>query len=194
MLGSSRSRLSVSIIFLVWTTGSLHALALGLSGTGTVQMAAGQGFGPKLQLGGSVSFDVDFPLAPWLALSTSLDLFGVLPSDTQGGFVYRGFGGGALTLTLRGRGVVASTPRLGEIGMGGGLAASAALPGYQYTSLYFFYPEAGLEGFIDFRPAGWHGWSFRLSIPVRAQFRRDLDYSLSTGAGLSVQYFLKGGK
>jgi hypothetical protein len=194
MLGSSRPRIPVSIILLIWTTGSLHALSLGLSGVGTVQMAAGQGFGPKLQLGGSVSFDLGFPLASWLALSTSLDVFGVLPSDAQGGFLYRGFGGGAVTVMLRGRGVVASSARLGEIGMGGGLGASAAVPSYQYTTLYFFYPEVGLEGFIDFRPAGVHGWSFQFSIPVRAQLRRDLDYSFSAGAGLSVQYFLKGRK
>ena len=157
-------------------------------------MAAGQGFGPKLQLGGSVSFDLSFPLAAWLELSTGLDIFGVLPSDTQGGFVYRGFGGGALSLALRGRGVVASTARLGELGLGGGFSASAAVPGYQYTTLYFFYPEVGLEGFIDLRPAGAPQWSFRLSVPLRAQLRRDLDYSFSTGAGLSVHYYLKGKK
>ena len=155
-------------------------------------MAAGQGFGPKLQLGGLVSLGLTFPLAQWLDLTTSFELFGVLPSDTQGGFLYRGFGGGAVSLMLRGRGVIASSGRLGEIGAGAGIGGSAALPGYQYTTLYFFYPEAGLEGFVDFRPARMPGWRFRFSVPFRAQFRRDMDYSVSAGAGLSAQYSLKG--
>jgi hypothetical protein len=194
MRPSSRSRFPVSIIFLVWTTGSLHALSLGIGGVGSVQIAAGQGFGPKLQLGGTASFEIAFPMAHWLELSTSLDVFGVLPSDVQGGFVYRGFGGGAVSLALRGRGVIASSARWGQIGAGGGLRGSAALPCYQYTTLYFFYPEAGVEGFIDFRPAGMPGWSFQLSVPLRVQFRRDMDYSVSAGAGLSARYSLKGAR
>jgi hypothetical protein len=178
------------IIFLVWTTGTLQALSLGLGGIGAVQVVAGQGFGPKLQLGGGVSFDLGFPLSSWLEITTSLDVFGVLPSDAQGGFLYRGYGGGALAIMLRGRGVVVSSPRLGEIGMGGGLGGAAALPGYQYTTLYFFYPEVRAEGFIDFRPAGLP-LGFRLSLPARVQLRRDMDYSVAVGVGLFMQYFLK---
>jgi hypothetical protein len=156
-------------------------------------MAMGQGFGPKLQAGGFAAFELGIPLAPWLELAPSLSLFSVLPSDAQGGFLYRGYEGAALIVMLRARGVVASSATIGELGMGGGVGGAAALPSYQYTTLYFFYPEARLEAFLDFRPAG-QPIDLVFSVPARVQFRRDMDYSVSAGAGVSVRYLLKAGK
>ena len=152
------------------------------------------GFGPKLQPGGSGSIGMSFPLARWLGLDVSLDLLGVMSSDVQGGFAYRGYYGGALGLGLEAYASIAAGKKWGELLLGGELGAAAALSAYGYTTLFFFYPEARLEGFLDWRPAALPGYDFKLSIPVRAQFRRDMSYSVSAGIGMSVRYRLPGAK
>jgi hypothetical protein len=157
-----------------------------------VQVVRGQGFGPKLQLGGSGAIDLSIPFADWIGLATSVELFGVLPSDATGGFLYRGFGGGAFALALEAHAPVASGA-WGELRGGGGIGAAAALPGYQYTSLFFFFPEARAEALLLFRPAqpAWlRGLELKLTVPLRAQFRRDLDFSISTGLEISAAWQL----
>jgi hypothetical protein len=181
---------------LLWTTGPLHALSAGISGTAGVQVARGQGFGPKLQLGGGGAVDLSIPFTDWIGMRTSLELFGVLPSDASGGFLYRGFGGGAFALMLEAHAEVAAGS-FGELRVGGGIGAAVALPGYQYTTLYFFFPEARTEALLLYRPAlpAWlRGLELKLTIPLRAQFRRDLDFSISTGIGISAAWQLGASK
>ncbi len=186
----SPPRCLLFIIFVFWTTGSLAAFSLGLTTSGSVQAGAGQGFPPKLQYGLSGSFDARIPLNGWLELAPSFLLLGVFPSDVQGGFSYRGYGGGALSLMLNGYGTIVSTSGAGTLRLGAGAGGTAALPAYQYTTLYFFYLEAALQAILDYRPAALPRFVFSLTVPLKMQFRRDMDYSISTGLALGVAYRL----
>jgi hypothetical protein len=81
---------SLTLLFLIWAfwaTAACDAFSIGLGGTGTVTMSAGQGFGPKLQYGGGVSIEFVFPILDWLRLDSSIDMFTVAPSDASGGFL-----------------------------------------------------------------------------------------------------------
>ena len=151
-------------------------------------MSAGQGFGPKLQYGGGVSIDFVFPLAEWLRLDASTIGFTVGPSDISGGFLYRGYSGGAMALMAQVGAVIVSSPTFGMLRLGGGLGLAAALPSYWYTTLAFFYLEPRAQALLDWVPSGLQRFDFQLSIPIRLQLRRDLDYSLSTGIGIGVLY------
>ena len=182
------SRILVFLIFVVWTTAGVHAFSLGLNGTGTVTVSAGQGFGPKLQYGGGVAVDFIFPILDWLRLDASIEGFTVAPSDISGGFLYRGYSGGALAVMAEGGWVLVSSPSLGLMRIGGGLGFAAALPSYWYTTLAFFYMEPRAEALLDWEPSGLPRFDFRLFIPVRAELRRDLNYSFSTGFGIGVLY------
>jgi hypothetical protein len=162
--------------------------SLGLSGFGESRISAGQGFGPKLQYGGGGSLDMRFPVLPWLDIAAGLDFYGIAPSDISGGFTYRGFGAGDLAVAAQGRAVLGTWPGFGELDAGGGLGLAGVIAGYEYTTLYFFYPEVRIEGFIDYIPAFLPVVDLRLSLPVAAQFRRDMDYSFSAGIGLGLTY------
>jgi hypothetical protein len=186
------SRIVLIILFIASTTASLHAFSLGLGGTGTVTLSAGQGFGPKLQYGGGGSLDFVFPVLDWLRLDASLEYFTVAPSDISGGFLYRGYWGAALALMAQASQVVFSSPDFGLLRAGGGLGLASALPAYWYTTLSFFYLEPRAEAFLDWEPAGLPRFDFQVSLPVRLQLRRDLDYSVSTGLRIAVLYRLGG--
>jgi hypothetical protein len=186
------SRFLVFTIFAFWTTAGAHAFSLGLGGTGTLTMSAGQGFGPKLQYGGGLSIDFVFPILAWLRLDASIEGFTVAPSDISGGFLYRGYSGGAVAVMVQAEAKLAASPGLGVFRWGGGLGAAGALPSYWYTTLAFFYPELRAEALLDWEPAALPRFTFGLSIPVRVQLRRDLDYSACAGLGLGVSYRLGG--
>lgn len=186
------SRTALFILFAALTTASLHAFSLGLGGTGTVTLSAGQGFGPKLQYGGGGSVDFVFPILDWLRLDASLEYFTVAPSDISGGFLYRGYWGAALATMVQASEVVFSSPGFGVLRAGGGLGLAGALPAYWYTTLSFFYLEPRAEGFLDWEPAGLPRFDFQVSLPVRLQLRRDLDYSVSTGLRIVALYRLGG--
>ncbi len=173
------------------TTAALPALSVGLGGVGLASVVAGQGFGPKMQYGGGGCLDLLIPLTDWLSLETSIDYTSLAPSDTSGGFLYRGYAGAALAVMAQAGGTIASSPRLGVLRLSGGLGIAGALPTYWYTTLSFFYLEPRLAALLDWQPAGLPQFDFQLSIPLRAQLRRDLDYSLSVGVGLTAYYRLK---
>jgi hypothetical protein len=182
------SRTLVFIFLAFWTTAGLHAFSIGAGGAGTVTMSSGQGFGPKLQYGGSVSIEFVFPIIDWLRLDASLDLFTVSPSDASGGFLYRGYSGAAMAIMAQAGTTLASGAGIGLVRIGGGLGFAAALPSYWYTTLAFFYLEPRGQILLDWEPAGLPRFDFQLSVPVRAQLRRDLTYSVSTGVGIGVLY------
>jgi hypothetical protein len=186
------SRIFLFIIFAFWTTGSVYAFSFGLGGTGMVTLSAGQGFGPKLQYGSGVSIDFVFPILDWLRLDASIEGFTVAPSDISGDFLYRGYSGGAMAIMAQASGVLFSSPSFGLLRIGGGLGFAGALSSYRYTTLAFFYIEPRAEAFFGWEPAGLPRFDFQISLPVRFQLRRDLDYSVSTGIGIAALYRLGG--
>lgn len=163
---------------------------MGLGGVGTVTMSAGQGFGPKLQYGGGASIEFVFPIVEWLRLDASIDAFTVAPSDISGGFLYRGYSGGAMAIMAQAGAVLVSSPSLGLMRIGGGLGFAAALPSYWYTTLAFFYLEPRAQALLDWQPAGLPRFDFQLSVPIAVQLRRDMSYSASIGIGIGVLYRL----
>jgi hypothetical protein len=185
------SRISRFLLFLIWAfsaTVGAHAFSLGLEGNGTATISAGQGFGPKLQYGGGLSVQMVFPLNSWMALGTSIDAFTVAPSDISGGFLYRGYSGGAVGVMALFSAAIVRSDSLGELRAGGGAGLGMALPSYWYTTLAFFYLEPRVEGLLAWIPAGLPDFTFQLLLPVAMQLRRDLDYSVSGGIGISVLY------
>ena len=192
MGGHSLSRGAVFIIFLAWTTGIASAFSIGLTGDASFQIVSGQGFGPKEQGGGGAELSLSFPILTWLSVGTSFGLSETLPSDTTGGFVYRGYGTGALGACVEAHGPIGQWRNAGTLDAGGRVGVAADWSAYQYTSLFFFYPETLVEGFLGFRFAGLPSLQFRLALPFRVQFRRDLDYSLSAAVGLGAVYTFGG--
>jgi hypothetical protein len=186
------ARFVLLLFFIVWTTGAAGAVSIGLEATGTVQAAQAPGFGPKLQAGVTASIVLLVPVLRYLSLTTSLEAFGVLPSDVTGGFDYKGFAGLELGVGLEALFLVAESPRLGALSLGVAAGAAAALPAYTDTTLYFFYPEVRSGVVMSWQPAASKTFTFRLEIPVRFQLRRDVDFSFSTGLGVDVQYYLGG--
>ena len=151
-------------------------------------MSAGQGFGPKLQYGGGVSIDFVFPILDWLRLDASIEGFTVSPSDISGGFLYRGYSGGAMAVMAQAGWVIVSLPGFGLLRAGGGIGIAGALPSYWYTTLAFFYLEPRAEALLDWEPTGLPRFDFQLSVPLAFQLRRDLNYSMSAGIGIGVLY------
>lgn len=192
MGGRFLSRGAVFIIFLAWTTGSISAISIGLAGDATFQIVSGQGFGPKEQGGGGADIYLQVPLVTWVRLGASFALSEVVPSDTTGGFVYRGYGVGALGVFVEAAGPLGTWDRVGSFEAGGQLGANADWAAYQYTTLYFFYPELMTEGFIGVRLAGLPALQLRLSVPVRIELRHDLDYSFSTAISFGANYTFGG--
>ena len=186
MGGGSLSRAAVSIIFLAWTTGSASAFSIGLSGDDTFQIVSGQGFGPKEQGGGGAELYMLIPLVPWMRMGASFGLYETLPSDTTGGFVYRGYGTGALGVFGEAAGSIGTWNRVGTFEAGGQIGANADWAAYQYTNLFFFYPELMAEGFIGMRLAGLHALQIRLALPFRFQFQQDLDCSFRAAISLGA--------
>lgn len=179
-------------ILLLWTTGSALGLALEIGGNGGALVVSTVGFPPKAQLGGDLWAGFSIPFTNWLSLSASVGALGEKPSDTQAGFSYRGYSGGDVALALAVRFPVAAWQSIGVLGVGGDLGVAGVLAVYEYSSLYFFYPEARFDGFLDFRPAWLPAVTFRLLVPFRAGFRRDLYYAMSLGLGLAVSLSLWG--
>jgi hypothetical protein len=182
------SRFSLFLIWAFWATAGAHAFTFGLQGGGTATISAGQGFGPKLQYGGGLSAQMIFPLNSWMALDTCIDAFTVAPSDISGGFLYRGYSGGAVGVMALFSATIAKSDSLGELRAGGGAGIGMALPSYWYTTLAFFYLEPRVEGLLAWMPKGLPDFTFQLLLPVAMQLRRDLDYSVSGGVGISVLY------
>lgn len=194
MKRNPHQRLVLSLIFLVWTTGTVGAFSLGLSGFATGQILAAQGYGPKLQYGGGGSLDMRFPVLSWLDIATNLDFFGVAATDLSGNFGYRGFSAGDLAVLAEARALIGQWSGFGRLEAGGGMGVAGAIAAYQYTELYFFSPELRAEGFVAWVPSFLPGFDLRLSIPLAWQLRRDVDYSFSASAMLSVAYTLRSGK
>lgn len=161
---------------------------MGVRGEAAFQVVQGQGYGPKEQGGGGGELYFFFPFNGWLGIAATFGLFETVPSDTTGGFVYRGYGTGALGASLEAKGPLSDIRGLGKLTGGGRVGAAADWAAYQYTSLYFFYPEILAEGFLDLAFAGAPSLHVRFSVPLRAQFRRDQDYSFSASLGLGVIY------
>ncbi|HVO37778.1 MAG TPA: hypothetical protein VMV03_02010 [Spirochaetia bacterium] len=165
---------------------------MGVRGEATFQIVQGQGYGPKEQGGGGGELYCFFPFSAWLGMAATFGLFETVPSDATGGFVYRGYGTGVLGASLEAKGPIADLSGLGRLMGGGSVGAAAAWAAYQYTTLYFFYPEVLAEGFLDFAFSGLPSLHVRFSLPLAAQFRRDLDYSFSASLGLGVIYAFGG--
>lgn len=177
-------RRSLLTLLAFCTAGTLSALSVGLGGLGSVQLAAAQGFGPKLQPGVEAALCVTLPLLPWLDLRTDLGGLGVAASDVTGGYLYRGYAGGSLALGAAAHAAVAAWEGVGRLDAGGGLLLAGAFVWTDRTTLYWFYPDVRLEGFVDFRPEGLGALHCVLFVPLRWELRRDMDYCFSTGVGL----------
>ena len=112
----------------------------------------------------------------------------MLPSDATGGFVYRGYGTGALGVSVEAAGVLLQSQTAGtlevrwtrwpECGLGG-------LPVYEPLFLLSRDP-CGAVPRVQVRRAALSPGAPVSPIPV--QFRRDLDYSFSASVALGVNY------
>jgi len=180
----------VLVIVLAAYALPLSALTLGLDGAGAAQIVSAEGFGPKVQLGGGGALRFGFPVLDWIQLEARLEILGLAPSDASGGFTYRGLCGGSLGFGVDASAAIGSWERFGSLRAGGGLGAAAAIARYQYTTLYFFYPEILAMGFLEYFPAFLPSLDMRLFVPVKAALRRDLAYAITSGIGLGVSYHL----
>jgi hypothetical protein len=181
-----RTRVLVSLIFSVWTTGIAAGFTVAVSGSVNGQLSSALGYGPKAQLGGEAAVDVLFPAAPWLRIGLSAGVLGVNASNLDGGFGYRSYLGGFLGAAAEADAPIAKWPYVGTLRAGGRLALLANVATYGNTTLAFFFPSLGLAGALSFVPASMPFLRFGLTVPLRLYFRRDFEFSGSAGIGLSV--------
>jgi hypothetical protein len=188
------SRSLLFIIFAIWTTAGVSGIAFGLSGTGAAGIGSAPGYGPKIQFayGGALAMSV--PLLDWLWMDISFEFSGALPSDTSGGFLYRGYDGFGLGVMVQGAAIVATAAHWGTLGAGGGVGIGANLPAYQNTTLYFLLPELRVDGLLNWRPYGLSQLALQLTLPVHIQLRKDMTYSATAGLGLGLSYSLGAAK
>jgi hypothetical protein len=185
-----RARQLLFLIFAIWTTGSLGAASFSFGAAGVIDFSEAQGFGPKLQWGGSGIIGVVIPLAGWLSIVPGFDYAYIAPSDVSGGFAYRGFQAGSLSVMLQAQWLLAALRGFGELSGGAAFGGAAAISVYTDTTLYFFFPEARFSPFIEWRPAFLPSIGFALALPVKMQFRRDMTSSLAAGLELDIVYAL----
>jgi hypothetical protein len=185
-------RLLVFIIFAVWTTGAASAFTLAVTGSANAQLSAADGYLPKAQLGGEAGLDLLFPVNRWLALGGSAGVMGANASDMLGGFGYRSYAGGFLGLVAQASAPLSSWKYVGTLHGGGRLGLLANIAGYGNTSLAFFFPSLALDGFLVWSPAALPFLAIGLTLPLRVNFRRDMQFSGSAGLGLTVAVTRKG--
>ena len=169
-------------------------MSISVGAAGNLGLSEGQGFGPKLQWGASGNIGFAFPVAGWLAIEPGFDYAWTAPSDVSGGFAYRGFPAGALSVMLQAHGLLAASSGFGELSGGAALGGAAAFAVYSGTTLYFFFPEARVRAFLEWRPAFLPALGFALALPANMQFRRDMTWSVAAGLELDVEYTLGEGK
>jgi hypothetical protein len=188
------SRPLLFLIFAIWTTAAVSGITFGISGFGAADIGAAIGYGPKVQLayGGSVSLSV--PLLDWLWMDIALEYAGAAPSDASGGFLYRGYGGFGLGMTVQAAAMVAASPQWGTLAAGGGIGVGGDFPSYAETTLYFFLPELRADALLIWRPSGLPQLAVDLTLPIHVQLRKDMEYSVAVGLGLGLSYTLGAGK
>jgi len=189
-----RPRVLLFIIFAVWTTGSLYAMSYSVGGAAALGIGAGQGFGPKLQGGGSGSIGIGIPLLEWLSIDPGIDYAYVAASDVSGGFAYRGFQSGALSVMLEARAPIAASADFGRLLGGAALGGAASFSIYNDTTLFFFFPEVRLSPFLEWQPAFLPSFGLLLALPAKVQFRRDMTWSVAAGLELDIVYTTGGTK
>jgi hypothetical protein len=187
-----KSRVVLFIIFCLWTTGPAAALTLGVTGSVNAQLSAADGYLPKAQLGGEAGLELLFPVNRWLALGGSAGVIGASASDMLGGFGYRSYLGGFLGFVAEASAPLSSWKYLGTLHGGGRLGLLANIAGYGNTSLVFFFPSLALDGFLVWSPAALPFLDIGLTLPLRVNFRRDMQFSGSAGLGLTVAVTRKG--
>jgi hypothetical protein len=174
------------IIFSLWTTGGAVALSIGLYGGPAVHLSAADGYSPKAQLGGEAGVLLTAPVARWLSLGGSAGVVGANASDMLGGFGYRSYVGGFLGFVAEASAALSSRKYTGELRGGGRLGLLANIAEYGTTSLAFFFPSLGLDGFLAWRPAAISYLDIGITVPLRLDLRRDMQFSGSAGLGLTL--------
>jgi hypothetical protein len=193
MVSRRPARVLVLPFFLVWTTAAA-ALSVGVDARGALMATQADGFAAKFQAGGEIGAELVVPLTSWLDGALTISGFTFLPSNTDGGYLYRGFGGNSLGLAFAARTTVASSPAGGVLDAGVIAAAEGSLPSYSQTGLYFYTPE------ISVAPAAWWtlpgpgDFTLRLALPVNLLLRRDVTFAVSAGVSLAVFLNQRGGR
>lgn len=179
-------RVLLFIIFGLWTTGGAAALSIGLSGGPRAHLSAADGYSPKAQLGGEAGVLLTAPVTTWLSLGGSAGVVGANASDMLGGFAYRSYVGGFLGFVAEASASLSSRKYAGELRGGGRLGLLANVAVYGNTSLAFFFPSVGLDGILTWRPAALSYLDIGITVPLRLDLRRDMQFSGSAGLGLTV--------
>ncbi len=188
------SRCVLFIIFIFSTTGAAHAVDFGLSVGGDFISSAYSGLPGKAQGGIHVTASFGFPFTDWIGAGTALVWGNEWPSDLSGGFGYRGYWEGGLSLYLYLQTVVLDLGGAGLFRAGGRTGMTASLATYQYSTLTFFAPRVDLSPYVSFSPRGLRGWDFILAAPAHLILRRDMAYSWSMGLELGASYTVGMGK
>jgi hypothetical protein len=186
MSGLKVPRAVLFLIFCLWTTGGAAALSLGLYGGPSAHLSAAEGYSPKAQAGGEAGVLLTAPVTGWLSLGGSAGAVGASASDMLGGFGYRSYAGGFLGFVAEAGAPLLSRKYSGELRGGGRLGLLANVAVYGNTSLAFFFPSIGLDAFLAWRPAALSYLDFGITLPLRLDLRRDMQFSGSAGLGLSV--------
>jgi hypothetical protein len=139
----------------------------------------------KFQPGGRIQLVWEFDLGSRLRLASALGYHYTGRSNLAGGVLYRAFSG----VDLRGGFAVVGKQDSSRVSFGLAAGGYARIDSYVYTRLFFFYPGVYVEPFLEGRPdRPWRN-HWQLGFPVELAFRRDLEFCLSVGVGLTLPIF-----
>ena len=170
------------------SSAPIRGFALGAGGGGGVALAGGPGFPVKAQPWWTAELAVEAPLADMLGIGVSADFRQAGASSADGGIVYRGHYGLGIAAYLYGRQQLSDTERL-DLLLGVAFGGAASFDAYNMTELLFFYPSLLLEPYLEFHFLRLGGHTFSLTLPLRLDFRRDLDTAASAGLGLRWRWY-----
>ena len=171
-----------------WT--EIQGFAFGEKIAGSLSLTRDLRFPLKGQLGGKVGLFLEFPIAMPASFGLSFHLHGILPSSLSNGFLYRGFSGQDLRVFFSLKTLLFNNPERLELLLGTACGALLSFDRYSFTELYFFYPGAFLEPFLELYllQLGWA--TLLISLPIDLYFRKDLILSASAGIGLTLKIYI----
>lgn len=147
-------------------------------------------FEQKLQIIHSYAFLINIPvLSPVLSVGNSIGIHQTFSSSLAEGYQYRGFTGANWAVSLSGKTPILFIPYRAKMYAGGTLGGILLFNIYDYTMLHFIYPGIFIQAYLEYISPWIPFCSLTGFVNFNIHFRRDLEYSYSTGVGIALKFY-----
>ncbi len=177
------------ILFLILICPIYAETSVGLGYRGLVYSAMVDELALKAQIGHEARLLLKAGIVKNFSLVLGALYRYVLPSDTSGGYAYRGFSSVGLFLGFDWK--TSWTARIGPdvlLSLGGGANAGAAFAQYLDTELLFFHPEYTFSTYFEYVSPEVPALSFKYEALASGINRNDMAVFAGGGLGLEFMY------